>query len=227
MFCKSVSWLSSIAAELIGEQANIENCQRLKLHGHLPQHLCSFTFRVSPIWSNAQGIVRGKRIFARTYMRLMPVARHRSRLVRVMLPDICLSSTRVDVQLQSQRPRWKTFDAIDAANLSFALVQSPRGWDMITFWLVDRDEIVFWLVGVLRGWEDSTPNQNAPDRDERGLSIGRKLKYTYLIGWANVDRIGRFGPRVEVFRTYHYHNHSYEYLRVTSFKVLCILLCLL
>ena len=35
------------------------------------------------------------------------------------------------------------------------------------------------------------------------------------------------GPRVEVFRTYHSHNHSYEYLRVTSFKVLCILLCLL
>ena len=25
---------------------------------------------------------------------------------------------------------------------------------------------------------------------------------------------------IQVFRTYHYHNHSYEYLRVTSFKLL-------
>ena len=71
------------------------------------------------------------------------------------------------------------------------------------------------------------------------LSIGGKLKFTDLIGWANVDgmgwdRIGSdgmgsdwIGPRVEVFRTYHSHNHSYEYLRVTSFKMMCILICLL
>ena len=31
--------------------------------------------------------------------------------------------------------------------------------------------------------------------------------------------MGWDGLLVEVFGTYHYHNHSYEYLRVTSFKV--------
>ena len=47
------------------------------------------------------------------------------------------------------------------------------------------------------------------------------IQDTDLIGLANVDGIGwdRIGSRVEV---YHYHNHSYEYLRVTSFKVLSI-----
>ena len=39
----------------------------------------------------------------------------------------------------------------------------------------------------------SQDQSDCPTRNERGLSIGRKLKYTDLIDWANVDRIGRIG----------------------------------
>ena len=56
-----------------------------------------------------------------------------------------------------------------------------------------------------------------PPRDERGHSIGRKLKFTDLIGLANVDRMGwdgigwdgigsdGIGPPFEALRTYHCH----------------------
>ena len=98
-------------------------------------------------------------------------------------------------------------------------------------WLIDTRSYCDWLVFYEDG-KFARPI-TLPPRDNRWLSIGGKLKFTDLIGWANVDRIGRFGrfgPLIQVFRTYHYHNHSYEYLRVTSFKLLSTavyLLCLL
>ena len=75
---------------------------------------------------------------------------------------------------------------------------------------------------------DYHTQSKCPPRDERWRSIGRKPKQTDLIGLANVDGMGLIDwwdgidgidrLLVEVFGTYHYHNHSYEYLRVTSFK---------
>ena len=107
---------------------------------------------------------------------------------------------------------------------------SPRGWNIIALWLVDRYNVIFWLVGVLRGWEVHKTNQIAPpEMSGRSLLVKNYNSQIWLaeltwIGSDPSDRIGsdRIGPRVEVFRTYHYHNHGYEYLRVTSFKVLSI-----
>ena len=61
-----------------------------------------------------------------------------------------------------------------------------------------------------------------PPRDERGLSIGRKLKFTDLIDLANVDRMGSDGmgsdrPPKHVFRTSHYTQPQLRVITSTEF----------
>ena len=58
-------------------------------------------------------------------------------------------------------------------------------------WLIDTRSYCDWLVFYEDG-KFARPI-TLPPRDNRWLSIGGKLKFTDLIGWANVDRIGRFG----------------------------------
>ena len=102
---------------------------------------------------------------------------------------------------------------------------SPRGWNIIALWLVNRYNIIFWLVGVLRGWEVRKTNQIAPPRMGGGSRLvenkNSRIWLAELTWIGGSDRFGsvRIGPRIQVFRTYHSHNHSYEYLRVTSFKL--------
>ena len=55
-------------------------------------------------------------------------------------------------------------------------------------WLIDTRPYSDWLV-VYEAGKISHPIKTPP-RDERGLSIGRKLKFTDLIGLAKVDSIG-------------------------------------
>ena len=66
---------------------------------------------------------------------------------------------------------------------------------------------VIWMVKGYRGWIWLLTDLTWIGSDVMMWSDG--------IGY----RI-RIGPRVQVFRTY--HNHGYEYVRVTSFKVLSI-----
>ena len=84
--------------------------------------------------------------------------------------------------------------------------------------------ITFWLVDSYEAGKVVRPIR-LPPRNEWGLSIDRKSKYTDVIDLANVDRIGwdRMGsdrPPKHVFRTSHYTQPQLRVITSTEFKIL-------
>ena len=75
----------------------------------------------------------------------------------------------------STSPQPWTSPVDQSGTLPKSLKSSPPGW-------VTRSTVM--RLGR------SQDQSDCPPRNEWGLSIGRKLKFTDLIGWANVDRIG-------------------------------------
>ena len=78
--------------------------------------------------------------------------------------------------------------------------------------------IAFSLVHSYEAGQIARPIRLSP-RNEWGLSIDRKLKYTGLIGLANVDGMGSdgIGPRFEAFRISHHTQPQLLVITSTEF----------